>query len=78
MLMKSEGVCFIVNIWVQLISYLHLLDFSKVFDTVNYQILLNNLEAYGIIGLLMKWCTNYLNDRQQYVTLGNTSLQNKQ
>ena len=52
MLLKSEGVCFIVNIWVQLISYLHLSD-------------LNNLEAYGIIGLLLKWFTNYLNDRQQ-------------
>lgn len=49
-----------------------LLDFSKAFETVNHQILLNKLEAYGIRGIPLKWFTNYLTDRQRYVALGNT------
>ena len=47
------------------------LDFSKVFDTVNHQILLKKLEAYGIRGTPLQWFTNYLTNRQQYVSLNN-------
>lgn len=46
------------------------MDFSKAFDTVNHQILLKKLESYGIRGIPLKWFTIYLENRQQYVTVG--------
>ena len=47
------------------------LDFAKAFDTVNHQILLKKLEAYGIRGRPLKWFTSYLSNRQQYVSFNN-------
>jgi retron-type reverse transcriptase len=41
------------------------LDFSKAFDTVNHEILIEKLNYYGIRGLPSKWFTWYLSDRQQ-------------
>jgi hypothetical protein len=47
------------------------LDFSKAFDTVNHEILIEKLNSYGIRGLASKWFTSYLSDRQQIVKINN-------
>ena len=43
------------------------LDLKKAFDTVNYQILIDKLNFYGICGIPLAWLTSYLGNRQQYV-----------
>ena len=45
------------------------LDFAKAFDTVSHNLLLKKMEMYGIRGLPLQWFTNYLSNRQQYVSL---------
>ena len=39
------------------------------FDTVNDDILLKNLEYYGIRGITNSWFQSYLNDRMQFITV---------
>ena len=41
------------------------LDLSKAFDTLNHNILLHELNIYGIRDLTNIWIKNYLSDRKQ-------------
>ncbi len=45
-------------------------------DTVDHQIILDKLENYGFKGLILKWLTSYLHNRQQYTVVNgkNSSL----
>ena len=43
------------------------LDLSKAFDTLDHDILLTKLEAYGITDTALKWITDYFRHRKQFV-----------
>ena len=42
------------------------LDLKKVFDTVDHDVLLSKLSAYGVTDLAYGWFTSYLAGREQY------------
>lgn len=48
------------------------LDFSKAFDTVNHNILLSKLYAYGIRGIPYNWFESYLHQHTQCIKIGDT------
>ena len=47
------------------------IDYRKAFDSVNHDISLRKLEAYGIRGVVLKLLTIYLRDRTQKVRINN-------
>ena len=49
------------------------LDFSKAFDTVNHEILISKHQHNGIIGVMLSWFKYYLSNREQYVSVKNSS-----
>ena len=49
-----------------------LLDFSKAFDLINHDILLQKLASFGLPNILMKWIASFLTERTQQVKLCNT------
>ena len=67
------------NVWLNLDSNTQtdvlLLNFSKAFDSVDHNILLVTLNAYGISDNLLSWLTNYLSACFQPAVLEGTSSQ---
>ena len=47
------------------------LDLTKAFDTVDHQILLSKLSAYGLSGYSLQWFRFYITDRKQRTSCGN-------
>ena len=47
-----------------------ILDFSKAFDTVPHNRLLNKLDRYGIRNKTHTWISNFLKYRKQRVVIG--------
>lgn len=45
------------------------LDLGEAFNTVNHDILLAKLKHYGFQGNTLKWFTNYMSEREQYVVV---------
>ena len=43
------------------------IDFSKAFDTVDHDILLEKLQHYGVKNNSLKWFSNYLTNRKQFI-----------
>ena len=46
------------------------LDLTKAFDTVDHQILLSKLSAYGLSGNSLQWFSSYITDRKQRTCCG--------
>ena len=55
------------------IALLLLIDFSKAFDMVDHEILLEKLHRYGIRGAALEWLKSYLSGRKQYVSINNSN-----
>ena len=51
------------------------LDFTKAFDTVDHNVLLSKLKAYGVSGQLLTWFANYLSGRLQRVVIDGATSQ---
>lgn len=45
------------------------IDLKKAFDTIDHNLLLRKLEAYGIRGMASEWLKSYLYNRLQYVSI---------
>ena len=48
-------------------------DLSKAFDTLDHNILIHKLQFYGFSDIALKWFSNYLSNREQFVVLDKTS-----
>ena len=44
-------------------------NLQKIFDTVDYEILLSKLDYYGIRGISNNWFKSYLSNRKQFVSI---------
>ena len=45
------------------------IDFSKAFDCISHDILLQKMSKFGFYGSYLKWFESYLSNRQQYLQL---------
>ena len=46
------------------------IDLKKAFDTIDHGILLKKMEAYGVRGVAFDWLKSYIENRQQFVEMG--------
>lgn len=44
-------------------------DFTKAFDKINHEILLNKLESLGVFSMLLQWIGSYITGRKQFVNI---------
>ena len=49
-----------------------LTEFTKAFNTINYDLLVAKLNAYGLVKEALKWIFSYLNNRAQRVKINKT------
>ena len=73
---RSSSYCIVCSIirlpysnTIQRFRYFIYLDFQKAFDKVPHKRLLKKLHAYGIRGQVYEWIKEFLNKRQQRVTI---------
>ena len=52
-------------------------DFMKVFDKVPHKRLITKLESYGLSNQIIKWVDNFLNKRNQKVTVNGNESRNR-
>ena len=48
-------------------------DFSAAFDTIDLVPLTQQLEAFGVVGMPLKWIKSYMSERSQSVVWNNTT-----
>ena len=48
------------------------IDLAKAFDTVDHKILLSKLNHYGIRGTVNNWFASHLENRRQFVKIGDS------
>ena len=59
-------------------AILVLLDLSAAFDTLDHDLLVKTLRnRIGVTGSALAWFESYLNDRHQYVTIGQAKSESK-
>lgn len=46
------------------------IDLKKAFDTIDHEILLHKMDRYGFRGVGLEWIKSYIENRQQFVQLG--------
>ena len=46
-----------------------MIDLSKAFDTINHNLLIEKLDAYGIHKVELSWFSDYLSERRQRMIL---------
>ena len=57
--------------------FISIIDLSKAFDTVDHNILLENLCMYGVKVNNLKWFHSYLSNRKQYIEFQNDDKKEK-
>lgn len=50
------------------------IDLQEAFDTIDNKILLQKMEGYDVRGAKNNWFKSYLDDRQQFVQIGQSNL----